>query len=240
MSSLKTTISINKDILDEKQQYVPAGNYYFTIKEMKEDLVIGDLFCKGEYGEFIFKYKNVIKMMAIAQSRLARRANLIEPHMPNYISPVASPQRLKYPIVNNYTLSKNLEYKNTRYVKEEVINIEKEKCTICLDIIENNEVNLECKHIFHKNCIEGWNKHKNTCPVCRKPIKFVNKKKYKTSKYVVTNRYTSASLTNPTNYNSINTIIRNGSNPRRRNTIIDMRDSISDIRRRYNLRPRNY
>jgi len=48
-----------------------------------------------------------------------------------------------------------------------------EKCTICLeDMVENDEYfNIECKHIFHKNCLETYLKNYNhICPVCRKEI----------------------------------------------------------------------
>ena len=39
-------------------------------------------------------------------------------------------------------------------------------CAICLCDIEH-KVKLSCKHIFHKECIEEWQKRSNTCPLCR-------------------------------------------------------------------------
>lgn len=54
-----------------------------------------------------------------------------------------------------------------------ISNEQNEKCTICLeDMIENDEYfNIECKHIFHKNCLETYLKNYNhICPVCRKEI----------------------------------------------------------------------
>ena len=68
--NLKTTISLTNSILDEKNQYVPIGNYYFLIKKMSNGLVTGDLSCKGHFGEFTFTYDNVINMIGIGQSRL--------------------------------------------------------------------------------------------------------------------------------------------------------------------------
>lgn len=52
--------------------------------------------------------------------------------------------------------------------------IGKEICTICLD--ENNEdlVELTCKHIFHRACIEEWNKIQNYCPNCRNDMTLKN------------------------------------------------------------------
>ena len=42
------------------------------------------------------------------------------------------------------------------------------ECSICLEIINQNFITLECKHIFHKNCLKQlrkWN-----CPICRRDI----------------------------------------------------------------------
>jgi hypothetical protein len=48
-----------------------------------------------------------------------------------------------------------------------------EKCSICLvDMEENDEyLNIECKHIYHKDCLTTYLKNYNhNCPVCRKDI----------------------------------------------------------------------
>jgi hypothetical protein len=46
-------------------------------------------------------------------------------------------------------------------------------CTICTeDFVENDKVSqLLCNHIFHHSCIQEWCHYKDTCPVCRRPIK---------------------------------------------------------------------
>jgi hypothetical protein len=49
----------------------------------------------------------------------------------------------------------------------------KENCSICLsEMIENDEyMDLECKHIFHKECLRTYLKNYNhICPICRKDI----------------------------------------------------------------------
>ena len=45
-----------------------------------------------------------------------------------------------------------------------------EKCTICLDKykIGTYKKRLECKHVFHKKCIDKWLKNEDHCPMCRK------------------------------------------------------------------------
>ena len=44
-------------------------------------------------------------------------------------------------------------------------------CSICMDIYKYKQykrVLPECKHIFHKKCIDNWFKKNSSCPVCRK------------------------------------------------------------------------
>ncbi|KAJ2509716.1 hypothetical protein H4217_008207 [Coemansia sp. RSA 1939] len=45
-------------------------------------------------------------------------------------------------------------------------------CGICMDEYNKDEevVELPCKHIYHKDCIEHWLKMNGTCPVCRTRI----------------------------------------------------------------------
>lgn len=48
-----------------------------------------------------------------------------------------------------------------------------ERCTICLEDMKEDEeyFNIECKHIFHKNCLETYLKNYNhICPLCREDI----------------------------------------------------------------------
>jgi hypothetical protein len=49
---------------------------------------------------------------------------------------------------------------------------ENSECSICKEEFkENEEVSMiDCKHIFHNNCIEEWGKFKSDCPLCRKQI----------------------------------------------------------------------
>lgn len=49
---------------------------------------------------------------------------------------------------------------------------ESPECSICLDVVENNELIklINCNHVFHKYCINEWKKINNTCPLCRKNI----------------------------------------------------------------------
>ncbi|XP_067849173.1 E3 ubiquitin-protein ligase DZIP3-like isoform X2 [Heptranchias perlo] len=47
--------------------------------------------------------------------------------------------------------------------------IEEDPCVICHDelVPPKDCYELECKHIFHKKCIDDWLKEQSTCPICR-------------------------------------------------------------------------
>ena len=43
-------------------------------------------------------------------------------------------------------------------------------CCICLKKIDTDETITNCKHYFHKNCLNQWIEYNNICPVCRKEL----------------------------------------------------------------------
>lgn len=46
------------------------------------------------------------------------------------------------------------------------------ECAICIEELdERSEYNrtLYCGHVFHRECVDSWEKTKNQCPICRKP-----------------------------------------------------------------------
>ncbi|CAD5206672.1 unnamed protein product [Bursaphelenchus okinawaensis] len=46
------------------------------------------------------------------------------------------------------------------------------QCTTCFDNFELDQevAQLNCKHIFHKDCITPWLERQKTCPICRQPV----------------------------------------------------------------------
>lgn len=42
-----------------------------------------------------------------------------------------------------------------------------ELCSICLEEITTEYEELECRHRYHKTCIDEWFKEKVDCPICR-------------------------------------------------------------------------
>lgn len=47
-----------------------------------------------------------------------------------------------------------------------------DECSICLDKYKKRDkiVDLECNHVFHKDCIKLWLTNNNSCPQCRENI----------------------------------------------------------------------
>ena len=49
-------------------------------------------------------------------------------------------------------------------------------CAICLENFAEDptkqvaELNCSNKHVFHVECLQGWIKNNDTCPVCREPV----------------------------------------------------------------------
>jgi len=42
-----------------------------------------------------------------------------------------------------------------------------DNCSICLEKIHSNPNITICNHKFHRNCLNQWLNHNNTCPMCR-------------------------------------------------------------------------
>tara|TARA_Y100000816_G_scaffold291173_1_gene281722 strand:+ start:956 stop:1750 length:795 start_codon:yes stop_codon:yes gene_type:complete len=196
--NLKTTISSTTDIYDINHLWLPKGNYYYTIRKMKDGIVEGDLIDRGLKVVYRFNYINLIRMMSNAQARLARRANIKSPNMPDILSPISSPHRstpnllacdgnrglystrntrntTSLPNISQNRIISNNTSTNTNERSISTREDNREKCAICLDVLTSgtlrNITTLRCNHNFHKNCIDRWKIRKNTCPVCRKRIR---------------------------------------------------------------------
>lgn len=196
--NLKTTISTTRDIYDENSLWLPKGNYYFTIREISNCRIKGDLIDRGLRVNYSFNYITFIRMMSNAQARLARRANITSPNMPDILSPVTSPHRstpnlltcnnnrilytsnnaqhtTSLPTLPTITQTNTSSSTTTNSSTEEHTHT-LEKCAICLDVINARRslrsiTTLRCNHTFHKNCIDRWARLRNTCPVCRRRVR---------------------------------------------------------------------
>ena len=45
-----------------------------------------------------------------------------------------------------------------------------ENCSVCYDNNDNESVQLDCNHSFHKQCMLKWCEKSQTCPICRSDI----------------------------------------------------------------------
>ena len=52
-----------------------------------------------------------------------------------------------------------------------IFNISEEnKCSICLEVNNNNKISLDCGHKYHSLCIQKWKLRNDSCPICRQRI----------------------------------------------------------------------
>lgn len=50
----------------------------------------------------------------------------------------------------------------------------RKECVVCLCTLRDGERvrKLDCCHVFHKDCFDGWLNHRNfNCPLCRSPLR---------------------------------------------------------------------
>ena len=195
---VKTTISCREDIFDMDGQWLPKGNYYFSVTNLSSRAIEGRLHERSFQASYKFRPKDMIMMMSNAQARLARRANIVHEYMPNAPSPRNS-QITNLPNLENQQvrLVSILSAREPRVSVADIIpsrrsisapqSQEREStsrssqrssngnpvCTICLEEViesDNNKKVLHCNHTFHKNCIDRWLRARSQCPVCRRRV----------------------------------------------------------------------
>jgi len=191
---IKTSISASKDLYDNNGQWLPRGNYYFSINNIENGKVHGTLHERTFCAEYVFDYRIVIEMLSVAQARLARRANISHENMPSIASPTSSheypaniviarpnaqplPQPLAQPLAQ--PLPQPVERQLPALVRSRSAPElpQPTLCTICLDPINNSEKILRCTHRFHERCINRWTLRHNNCPVCRTPVNPVSNRR---------------------------------------------------------------
>lgn len=194
---IKTTISTVRSTYDLNGNYLPAGSYFFNVNKFERNKFIGNIDSRGNYGKFIFSPMDLIKMLAVGQSKLASEANLLHVEgMPNYPVPINNNCFDFYNTnsIVNYYHNNRVNFRNNVIVptsyrnRVDVRNYssdsedeeeEQETCRICLDEFENNQRKiLECGHSYHEHCLNEWRRENNTCPICRSEIKI------RTSRYL--------------------------------------------------------
>ena len=167
---IKTTISANTNIFDVNGQWLPKGNYYFCIDSFTRTTAKGELFERSFNANYEFPLVDLVKMMSIAQARLARRANITDINMPTSasptMSPISRPPGLSFSRVREYVEQTREQVNQNRRAPSP------KTCTICLETINSHdEEKLVCDHSFHEICINRWLSTNTNCPVCRRFIR---------------------------------------------------------------------
>ena len=45
------------------------------------------------------------------------------------------------------------------------------ECLICYEELKEIEIDIPCKHTYHKDCLDKWIEIQNNCPYCRRATK---------------------------------------------------------------------
>ena len=195
MRKINTMISTIRGIYDEIGNYLPAGNYYYEVKDYNNGIFVGVITnSNGSFGTYRFSSPDLVKMMAVGQSRLITNTDMrFETGMPNYPVPINNPSpsirrirsryvyesRLENNVIANRdteTPNRNME-RRSRNTRDDSYN-----CTICMEEIRYyDRKRLHCNHKFHKSCINEWLRENDTCPICRAPQTINNNTLYDTS-----------------------------------------------------------
>lgn len=48
--------------------------------------------------------------------------------------------------------------------------MERDDCSICFEELSQDLYTLNCKHVFHRDCITRWLHTSPNCPLCRAPV----------------------------------------------------------------------
>ena len=162
---VQLTLSTCEECVDEMGRVVPPGNYYFKVLRMYPRIVSGTLFQRGEFGRFTFSYEVILKMLSVAQARLARRANITSPHMPTHASPRPATVSATVATTPASPLRRDVRPSQRRPPPTTLT------CSICYDAIPPLELKtLGCNHPFHTACINTWLARKRNCPLCRRTV----------------------------------------------------------------------
>ena len=143
--NLKVFLCTNHAVYDVNEKVLHTGKYFFEVDEISNNHVKGNVVRSNrEKIPYEFRYYSFMLMMSKAQSSLARRANIKDPRMPKFDSPIVIKKKKK----------------------------KTKECCICLLKIKatSTEKKLSCGHCFHTKCLKTWVEYNSSCPLCRVAI----------------------------------------------------------------------
>lgn len=95
--------------------------------------------------------------------------HLVVPEGPNKIMARVSKEFMQRASIVLVTKKVMASFKKIK-VSNDNINVEEERCSICLENFEDDEddvLAMLCDHMFHKDCIAKWLQSNYECPLCR-------------------------------------------------------------------------
>ena len=75
--------------------------------------------------------------------------------------------------IDQYIVNKKIDKNLKEYLDKDILRKQLADCSICLETYKETDklVQLNCNHIFHKDCIKTWvSLPSNNCPLCRLPL----------------------------------------------------------------------
>jgi len=108
----------------------------------------------------VYLYNNEIKILNDIYSKLNINIHINSISYTEHIQEVVNNKYVKKDVTNIISKFKSKKYKGDD---------NKHQCSVCLENIKKDEkiTKLDCKHIFHTDCINEWISRDNTCPCCR-------------------------------------------------------------------------
>ncbi|KAL8514156.1 hypothetical protein ACS0TY_013327 [Phlomoides rotata] len=76
-------------------------------------------------------------------------------------------------ITVKYKYASMIKKKSSKFCHREKRRHDLDECSVCLSEIVEGEEGMElddCKHAFHRNCLETLKGYKATCPLCRSTV----------------------------------------------------------------------
>jgi len=125
------------------------------------------LFPYNDYTQIIQQFLNNIHTMDMNVQSLNPNEIQIFVGFEDIEEPPATPA---VPTVDEgFKTCKKINESMGKYEKVGKDDLDKE-CSICIEMFKEKEFKRcipDCKHIFHKKCIDKWLKKKASCPMCR-------------------------------------------------------------------------